>query len=66
MATFTQKPAAIIWAKDTSGEFHSVNGINPDTPSDDNAVAQLNKIFAIFGKTVVKDGMQLVITKEAN
>ena len=66
MATFTQKPTAIIWAKDTSGVFHSVNGINATETTDDNAVAQLNKIFAIFGKTLVKDGMQLVITKEAN
>lgn len=65
MATFTQKPTATIWAKDTNGDFHSINGINPAETSDTNAVAQLNKIFAIVGKTIVADDMQLILTKEA-
>ena len=66
MATFSQKPAAIIWAKDSDGTFHSVNGINATTSTDTNAVNQLNKVFALIGKTIVPDGMQLIITKEAN
>lgn len=64
--TFSQKPTAIIWAKDSNGEFHSVNGITTATTTDDNAVAQLNKIFAIIGVTIVADGMQRIITEEAN
>ena len=66
MATLAQKLTAIIWAKDTSGEFYSVNGVTTASTTDDNAAAQLNKIFAIFGKTIVTDGMQRIITEEAN
>lgn len=64
--TFSQKPTAIIWAKDSNGEFHSVKGITTAATTDDNAVAQLNKIFAIIGVTIVADGMQRIITEEAN
>lgn len=64
--TFAQKPTAILWAKDTNGEFHSVNGITTASTTDLNAVAQLNKIFALIGITIVADGMQRIITEEAN
>ena len=64
--TFSQKPTAIIWAKDSGGEFHSVNGITTASTTDENAVAQLNKIFAIFGITFVADDMQRIITEEAD
>ena len=49
----------------SNGDFHSINGINPAETSDTNAVAQLNKIFAVVGKTIVADDMQLILTKEA-
>ena len=41
-------------------------GVTTASTTDDNAAAQLNKIFAIFGKTIVTDGMQRIITEEAN
>ena len=63
--TFAQKPVAIIWAKDTDGIFHSIAGITTDATTDDNAVNQLNKIFAIAGRTVTADDMQRIITEEA-
>ena len=63
---FTQKPTAIIWAKDSDGEFHSVFGVTTAQTTDVNAAAQLNKIFAIIGKTIVTDDMQRIITEEAN
>ena len=66
MATFTGKPTATIWAQDTKGEFYSVSGVTPDVSTDAAAVAQLNKIFAAIGKTIIADDMQLIITKEAN
>ena len=66
MATLTQKPAAIIWVKDTNGQFHSINGITTAETTDTNAVNQLNKIFNIFGVTIVPNGIQRIITQEAN
>ena len=63
--TFSQKPTAIIWAKDSDGIYHSVNGISPDNFSDNTAVTQLNKIFSIVGKTIIPDGMQRIKTEEA-
>lgn len=66
MATFAQKPVAILWAKDTTGLFHSVAGVTTDETTDENAVNQLNKIFAIVGRTIVADNMQRIITEEAN
>lgn len=66
MATFAKKPTAIIWAKDTDGIFHSVPGVTTSPSTDDNAVAQLNKLFAVVGKAVVADDMKCIITEEAN
>ena len=66
MAILAQKPVATIWAKDTDGNFYSVPGVNPAPGTDANAVAQLNKLFAAVGKTIVVDKMQLIITKEAD
>ena len=55
----------MLWAKDSSGEFYNIGGINPDVNDDAIAAAQLNKLFAAVGKTIVADGMQLLVTKEA-
>lgn len=66
MKTFTQNPTAVIWAKDTDGNFYSVAGVTTSPGTDDNAVAQLNKLFAVVGKTVVADDMKCIITEEAN
>ena len=65
MATFTQTPTAILWVKDSDGNFFSVPGVTTAATTDTNAVAQLNKIFAVAGKTIVPDGLQRVITEEA-
>lgn len=66
MATLSQKSTALIWAKDSNGEFHSINGVTTAETTDTNAVNQLNKIFNIFGVTIVPDGIQRIITQEAN
>ena len=65
MATFTGKTTATIWAQDTNGEFYSVAGVTTDATTDTNAVNQLNKIFAVIGKTIVPNRMQRIITEEA-
>lgn len=66
MATLIKKSTAIIWAKDTNDVFYSVDGVTTNSTTDENAAAQLNKIFAIIGKTIVTDDMQRIITEEAN
>lgn len=63
--TLSEKTTVVIWAKDSTGEFHSVGGINPTVNDDATAANQLNKLFAAVGKTIVADGMQLLVTKEA-
>ncbi len=63
--TFSEKKTIVIWAKDSGGEFHSIGGVNNDVNTDTVAVTQLNKLFAAVGKTIVADGMQLLVTKEA-
>ena len=63
--TLSQKTTAVLWAKDSSGEFYNIGGINPDVNDDAIAADHLNKLFAAVGKTIVADGMQLLVTKEA-
>lgn len=64
--TFKEKPVAIIWAKDgDTGEYSSFSGVNKSETNSANAVAQLNKILGIAGKSVLEDGMTLICTKEA-
>ncbi len=63
--TLSEKTTAVIWDKDSTGEFYSVAGVNPTVNDDATAAAQLNKLFAAVGKTIVADGLQLLITKEA-
>ena len=64
--TFTQKPTAIIWAKDgDTGEFISIGGITTGTTTPENAKAQLDKILGIAGKSVLTSGMTRIRTEEA-
>ena len=65
--TFTQKPTAIIWAKDGDmGEFISVGGVTTGVTTPENAKTQLDKILGIAGKSVLTDGMTRIRTEEAN
>lgn len=64
--TFTEKPTAIIWAKDgDTGEFVSIGGITTGATTVENAKAQLDKILGIVGKSVLVDGMTRIRTEEA-
>ena len=64
--TFTQKPTAIIWAKDgDTGEFVSIGGITTGNTTPENAKAQLDKILGIAGKSVLTSGMTRIRTEEA-
>lgn len=64
--TFTQKPTAIIWAKDgDTGEFISIGGITTGNTTPENAKAQLDKIWGIAGKSVLTSGMTRIRTEEA-
>lgn len=62
---FAEKPTAIIWAKDTAtGEFLSIDGVTAGTSTSENAVAQINKILGIVGKSISDDGMKRIKTEE--
>ncbi len=65
--TFASKPVATLKAKSAdSNTTYSYGGINKDIDTPDNAAAQLNKILAIGGLSVVADeNMKLISTKEA-
>ncbi len=63
--TFNQKPTAIIWAKDSNGNLISVDGVTNDATTPENAVAQINKILAIVGNSIVANGMNRIKTEEA-
>lgn len=64
--TFTEKPTAIIWAKDgDTGEFVSIGGVTPGASTVENAKAQIDKILGIVGKSVLVDGMTRIRTEEA-
>lgn len=65
--TFTEKPTAIIWAKDgDTGEFIAIGGVTTGTTTVENAKAQLDKILGIAGKSVITDGMTRIRTEEAS
>ena len=65
--TFVTKPVATLKAKAAdSNTVYSYGGINKDVDTPDNAAAQLNKILAIGGLSVVVDeNLKLVNAKEA-
>lgn len=64
--TLNEKPTATIWAKDTDGDFQCIGGVTTDATTPEDAVAQANKIFGIFGKTLVADkNFKRVRTEEA-
>ena len=63
---FTAKPASIIWAKDaTTGEYVTINGITREATTPETAVAQINKLLDIGGKSVTAAGMVRIGTEEA-
>ena len=64
--TFEEKPVATIKAKiaGTTDEI-SVGGVTTGTTTVDNAVAQINKILDIAGKSVQAGGMTRVRIEEA-
>ena len=62
---FQTKKTATLTAT-LSGSYKQVNiqGCNPDETSADNAAAQVNKIFAIGGKSVVADNRMILDVKK--
>ena len=65
--TFEEKPVATIKAKiaGSTTEEISVGGVTTGTTTVDNAVAQINKILDIAGKSVQAGGMIRVRIEEA-
>ena len=63
--TFQQKPTAKIVAgiNGTSNKF-TIDGTNATESDAENAVAQINKITAIFGVTVNTTGIKQIIEKD--
>jgi len=63
---FQEKTTAILWAKlADSSEYLSIGGVNSATSTPENAVAQTNKLLAIFGKSITADKLSVITTKEA-
>lgn len=63
---FNEKPVAVIKAKLTGTDNDiSVGGVTTGTTTPANAVAQINKILDIAGKSVVADGMTRIRYEEA-
>lgn len=63
---FTEKPTATIWAKDSNGEYRSIDGVTTAATTSANAASQINKIFDIAGLSVVADGMSRIKTEEGD
>lgn len=64
--TFEEKPVANIKAKLTgTNDEITVGGVTTGSTTPANAVAQINKILGIAGKSVVESGMIRVRTEEA-
>lgn len=52
---FNTKPVATLKGKTSDGNSFSVPGITAGGVTPENAVAQVNKLYAIGGKTAVAD-----------
>lgn len=63
---FAEPKTATVRGKNSTGESYSVNGVTTADITPAAAAAQLNKIFAIAGKTAVGDlSMKRITTEEA-
>lgn len=54
--TFNTKPVATIKARSTEGNYISTPGVTTASITPAQAAAQINKILALGGKTIVADG----------
>lgn len=65
--TFQSTPTATVKGKSADGkEDYTLKGINSSLSSATNTADEINKLLAVYGKTIVADeNMKMTITKEA-